>query len=148
MILLADPSPDDRLKRIIVCKFHERQSLLPVRIPNLMQTLLIMFPLGQAQFSDEVFSSLFRQVLPLQLILTDPDDRFRLTTYGDIDKTKGYVTPMAIVIVVIIHKKSSIPDPDPGRAILTLYVFFQLTSFRLIQWHDQHFQHRVPVQRI
>ena len=148
MILLADPSPDDRLKGIIVRQFHERQSLLPVRIPNLMKALLIMFPLGQAQFTDEVFSSLFRQVLPLQLILTDPDDRFRLTTYGDVDKTKGYVTPMAIVIVVIIHKKSSIPDPDPGRAILTLYAVFHLTSFRLVQWHDQHFQHRVPVQRI
>ena len=148
MILLADSSPDDRLKRIIVRKFHERQALLPGRISNLMQTLLIMFPLGQAQFADKVFPSLFRQVLPLQLILTDPDDCFRLTTYGDIDKTKGYVTPMAIVIVVIIHKKSSIPDPDPGRAILTLYAVFHLTSFRLVQWHDQHFQYRIPVQRI
>ena len=64
MILLADPSPDDRLKGIIVRQFYERQALLPGRISNLMQTLLIMFPLGQAQFADEVFSSLFRQVLP------------------------------------------------------------------------------------
>ena len=148
MILLADSSPDDRLKRIIVCKFHERQALLPGRISNLMQTLLIMCPLGQAQFTDEVFSSLFRQVLPLQLILTDPNDRFRFTTYGDVDKTKRYVTPMTIVIVVIINKNGSVPYSDPGLAILALYVFFQLSSFRLIQWHDQHFQHRIPVQRI
>ena len=100
MILLADPSPDDRLKGIIVRQFHERQSLLPGRISNLMQTLLIMFPLGQAQFADKVFPSLFRQVLPLQLILTDPDDRLRLTTYGDVDKTKGYVTPMATATLI------------------------------------------------